>query len=208
MKKIYIAIITIAVIGVLFATQVFASQNNNNNNNQNNNHHECEHNCHPSPTPTPTINPCDQEYVLSWKHEKNPCETPTPTPTIEPTVTPTPAPCTENCGNAPTFAGSSTNAPTCGDTKPGDIANITVVGTDTQDGKFLVEWSLPTGADKVHIRYEEYSQNDWPYSALNVPNTGNFEIGGLKNGVNYRVQVAGVNGCAVGNWSAVHDPKP
>ena len=42
---------------------------------------------------------------------KKVCEEPTPTPTDEVTPTPTEEPCKENCGNPPTFAGSTTEAP-------------------------------------------------------------------------------------------------
>jgi hypothetical protein len=115
--------------------------------------------------------------------------------------------CTENCGTPPTFAGSSTNAPVCSDTTPGVVANINVESGTPDDNKVEVQWALPTGANKVHISYGEYGK-PYEHALLNTDNDGNEVIGGLKNGVNYNFKVAGVNGCAVGQWSAEFDPKP
>lgn len=106
------------------------------------------------------------------------------------------------------FAGSSTEAPgVCSDTKPGDVANINVVTGTPNDSKLEVQWSLPLGADKVHILYGEYGK-PYEHALLNTPNDGNEVIDHLKNGVNYNFKVAGVNGCAVGNYSKEFDPMP
>lgn len=125
----------------------------------------------------------------------------------------TPAPTTNNGGgNPPTFAGSSTDAPVCGDSKPGDVANVNVVQGTANDGTVLVQWSLPTNADKAHILYWEVGHSNqehgFAHALLGTPNDGNEEIHLLKNHVNYAFAVAGVNGCRVGDFSVSHNQQP
>lgn len=144
-----------------------------------------------SPTPTPTV-----------EVTPTPTGEPTPTPTDEPRVTPTPTEEPKG-GDQPTFAGSSTEAPTCSDSKPGTVANINVKSAGVS-GQLEVQWSLPTGADKVHIEYglDKFAQ----HALLNTPNDGNEVIGNLVSGKHYWFRVAGVNGCAVGEFSNWFDP--
>ncbi len=156
-----------------------------------------------TPTPTDTPNPCEGNLNASLDAVVEVCVTPTiPEPSVTPTSPPTVQ--VEEQHNA----GSSATTPSCGDSVPGVVANINVLVGTPNDGKLTVQWSLPEGADKVHIRFAQYGQQGWPYSLLNTENDGHEEIGGLTNGVNYRFEVAGVNGCSVGNWSNSFDPMP
>lgn len=137
----------------------------------------------PTPTlePTPTVDPCEEEK----------CE---PTPTVEPTPTaePTPAPCTENCGNPPTFAGSSTEAPQCTQKAPEAAVNPHVY----RNGDVaIVKW-WNTEGNKANIYYKQVSSPDWQYS-VTVPNTGYAEIKGLGTlDISFAVQQ--VNDCSGG----------
>jgi hypothetical protein len=103
---------------------------------------------------------------------------------------------------------SSPGAPTCGDSKPGEVANIYVDAGVANDGKLEVRWlpKEPVGS-KAHIRYSEVD-GEWRYSLLNTDNDGHEEIGELQNGTHYWFQVAQVNGCAVGDYSRSFDPTP
>lgn len=149
-------------------------------------------------TPTPTINPCD---IILSRVAINPCITPTPTVEVTPTPTEVPTPTEEpkqervNTGNP--------QAPVCSDAKPGNVANI-YVKTTGNPGELEVQWALPTGADKVHIEYG--LQRHAEHALLNTPNDGNEVIRGLTSGQHYWFSVAGVNGCAVGDFSDWYDP--
>ncbi len=84
-------------------------------------------------------------------------------------------PCTQNCGSAPTFAGSSTEAPKCGVgdvSKPVDNAHVFRKGDVA-----IVRW-WNTAGNKAHIYYKQVNSKDWQYSVV-VDNTGYFEIKGL-----------------------------
>lgn len=138
-----------------------------------------------------------------------PTEEPTPTPTEEPTVTPTPTdtprvtptPTEEPKVESRSESGSA-SAPSCGDSKPEKVANINVVTTGNK-GELEVQWSLPN-SNSVHIEYglEQFAQ----HALLNTPNDGHEVIGGLASGKHYWFRVAGVNGCAVGDYSGWFDP--
>ncbi|MFA5730311.1 MAG: hypothetical protein WC938_03805 [Candidatus Paceibacterota bacterium] len=158
--------------------------------------------CPVIPTATPTPKPyvwchkmygdnCKEELKIAcrgdWKSGKCPIETPTPTfePTVEPTVTPdptiTPEPtsipevCIGNCGNPPTFAGSSTEPPICGAKSVDErVVNPHVY---RKGNMAIVKW-WPTAGNKANIYYKQNSSNDWQY-AVQVANTGYYEIGGL-----------------------------
>jgi hypothetical protein len=105
---------------------------------------------------------------------------PTPTPEVTPEVTPEPtpvpaAPCTQNCGNPPTFAGSSTEPPRCGsDNVTKEPANPHVY---RKGDKAIVKW-FPTAGNKVHILYKQNTSPDWQYSFI-TDNLGYAEINGL-----------------------------
>lgn len=145
----------------------------------------------------PQPNPCEPElFSINTVQEIDPC----PTPTEEPTPTEQPS----QPGNPPTFAGSSTEAPgVCGDTRPSRVANINVVTTN-EKGELEVQWALPIGADKVHIEYGLKQSAE--HALLSTPNDGNEVIRRLKSGEHYWFRVAGVNGCAVGDYSDWFDP--
>ena len=106
-------------------------------------------------------------------------------------------------GNPPTFAGSSTEAPSCADRKPGNVANINVITTGNV-GELEVQWSLPENANQAHIEYglEMFAQ----HALLNTPNDGNEVIRDLVSGQHYWFRVLGVNGCATGDPSQWFDP--
>ena len=134
----------------------------------------------PAPTVTPTPTPfqeCDGD-----------CEvTPTPSPEPTPTVV-----CTGNCGDVPTFAGSSTNAPQCGSSAPQAVDNPHVY---RKGDVAVVKW-FPKDGNMVHIYYKQVSSPDWQYS-VTVPNTGYFEITGLGTlDISFAVQA--VNDCSGG----------
>lgn len=96
---------------------------------------------------------------------------------------------------------------TCKQTRPGAVAWLSAHQETANDGKVTIWWTLPTGGDKVHIAYGEVGRA-WEHAALNIDNTGSFTIGALKNGVAYYFNVAGVNGCAVGDYSFAVSAKP
>ena len=164
----------------------------------------------PSPTATPTLPPepevCEDENATNYGEEEE-CEyeeEPTPTLSPEPTREPTPTEEPKLPSTPPTFQGSTTEAPvTCPINTVGNTANINVLSTG-QKGELEVQWSLPSGADKVHIRYglEQVAQ----YALLNTPNDGNEVIGGLTSGSHYWFSVAGVRDDCVGAYSSWFDP--
>lgn len=152
------------------------------------------------PAPEEPVDYCDT--LEGVQAEDADCPEVTPTPTEEPEVTPTPT--EEPKGTPPTFVGSSTEAPgVCGDARPTRVANINVVSHGVK-GELEVQWALPTGGDRVHIEYG-LGQNA-EHALLNTPNDGNEIIGGLNSGSHYWFRVAGVNGCAVGDYSGWFDP--
>lgn len=92
---------------------------------------------------------CEEGQILV----ENECVTPEP-PREEPPVVTT---CTENCGNPPTFAGSSTNAPagpTC--TIPFEVAR-TWYDKDglhwATDAQGIQKFSITYGPDRDHMIY-------------------------------------------------------
>lgn len=116
----------------------------------------------------------------------------TPTPTPEVTPEPTPAPCTSNCGSPPTFAGSSTEPPKCGESDPEPVVNPHVYRSN---GDAIVKW-WPVSGNQVHIYYKQVNSPDWQYS-VTTANTGYYEIHGLDSmDISFAVQA--VNGCSGG----------
>jgi hypothetical protein len=158
------------------------------------------------PTATPTEEPkCDDECVTATP---TPTTQVTPTPTEQVTPTPTveqPQADTTNHNSARQGGDGSAGSPPgpCTDSIPSTVASINVKSTGIK-GELEVQWALPLGADKVHIQYglEKIAQ----YALLNTPNDGNEIIRGLTSGNHYWFSVAGVNGCAVGNYSNWFDP--
>jgi hypothetical protein len=136
-----------------------------------------------SPTPTPTI-------------ELTPTVAPTaaPTPTAGQSATPTLAPEEHHDSTPPTFAASSTNAPTCGDVAPTKTgANFHIYRNGDQA---IAKW-FPTEGNKAHIYYKQVGAQDWQYSKRDIDNTGYTEINGLGVlDITFALQQA--NGCAGG----------
>lgn len=158
-----------------------------------------------SPSPIPSVIPSPSPSIEPTSTPE-PSESPRPSQSPEPTATPKPPESTNQ--PAPSDPPKSeSKAPTCDKSKPGDVAGIFVDQGIPNDHKVEVRWWPPSGADKVHIRFAEYTQEGWPYSLLDTPNDGHEVIDMLKIKTNYRFQVAGVNGCTVGNWSVLFDPQ-
>jgi hypothetical protein len=119
-------------------------------------------------------------------------ECPTPTPEATPEATPTATICRENCGSPPTFAGSSTEPPQCGQASPPAVVNPHVYRNGDQA---VIKW-WPEGGNKVHIFYKQVSSPDWQYS-VTADNTGYFVINGLDSlDISFAVQA--VNDCSGG----------
>lgn len=114
-------------------------------------------------------------------------------PTPPPVVTATPTPTPGQPGNPPTFAGSSTEAPQCGEANvPQGAENVHVYrkGDDA-----IVKW-LPTGGNEAIVYYKQVSAADWQY-AVKGANIGYVVIHGLGSlDISFAVQQ--VNGCSGG----------
>lgn len=120
------------------------------------------------------------------------CALPTPEPTIVPT-------CMENCGNPPTFAGSSTNPPVCSDGNTTQlVANLHVVrkGAEATVNFFI------TQGDSANIYYKVVGQDNWQFAVSDVKPNGDkfvgYTIGGLDPNVGYVFGVQQKQGCAGG----------
>lgn len=149
----------------------------------------------PTITPTPTVYQCEED-----------CDevTPTPSPTPILTVTPTPTPESTQSGTqgqAPTFAGSSTEAPQCSSSNTTkEAANPHVYRKGDQA---IVKW-LPTDGNKVNIYYKDNSASDWQYS-VTTENTGYYVINGLgTRDITFAIQQ--VNDCSGGTVSNISNP--
>ena len=111
-------------------------------------------------------------------------------PKDEPTEVSTP--CTQNCGTPPTFAGSSTEAPQCGEKAPAAAVNPHVY---RKGDVAIVRW-WNTEGNQAHIYYKQVNAADWQYS-ITTANTGYAEIHGLGTmDISFAVQQ--VNGCSGG----------
>ena len=122
------------------------------------------------------------------------CIVVTPTPPV------TPAPvCTENCGNPPTFAGSSTLPPVCGDKSTTQLpANVHVIrkGSEATVNFFITE------GNSANIYYGIVGQPHWQYAVADVkPNADNFvsfTIQALNPALGYEFGVQQKQGCGGG----------
>lgn len=140
------------------------------------------------PTATPTPSPvCDDGQCV------------TPTPTEEVTPTPTQTPCTENCGNPPTFAGSSTEAPVCSDGTTTQLpANVHVLrnGSDATVNFFITE------GDSANIYWRVVGSSEWQNAASDVkPNSDKFvsyTVHDLDANLGYDFGVQQKHGCGGG----------
>lgn len=127
-------------------------------------------------------------------------------PDCEPSVTP--APCTENCGNPPTFQGSTTEAPVCPD---GNVTSVVANPHVIRNGTHATVNFFITEGDSANIYYKVSGQSNWQNSVLDVkPNGDNFvsyTINDLKAGVDYDFGIQQKVGCGGGQivTSVVHD---
>jgi hypothetical protein len=113
---------------------------------------------------------------------------------------PQPAPaCTSNCGSPPTFAGSSTNPPVCGDRSTINLpANSHVIRKGEQA---TVNFFITEG-DSANIYWREVGQSNWQHAVSNVKPNGDmfvsFVIHELKPNVGYDFGIQQVRGCGGG----------
>lgn len=119
------------------------------------------------------------------------------TPTPEPTVTPTP--CTENCGNPPTFQGSTTEAPVCSDGSTTQLpANSHVIrsGSNATVNFFMTE------GDSANIYWRVVGSSDWQNAVSDVkPNSDKFvsyTIHDLNPALGYDFGIQQKQGCGGG----------
>lgn len=141
-------------------------------------------NCWETPTPIPTPIP-------------TPTPTPIPTPIPTPTPTPTPTP-------GPTPTPTPTPGHGCPDPKP--TSAPTLSGFRTSSTSIMLTWNSVEPLSHYMIRYGKSSGN-YEFAALDVGNTNLYEVKDLEANVQYFFQVAGVNGCAPGDWSNEITPR-
>ena len=152
--------------------------------------------------PEPQYNGLDCKGETSQACNVQDCETTPPTceelqncpvPPVVETV------CTENCGSAPTFAGSSTEAPRCtnGDTTQLP-ANLHVV---REGGDATVNFFVTEG-DSANIYWRVVGSSEWQNAVADVkPNADRFvgyTIHGLNPDLGYDFGVQQVRGCSGG----------
>ncbi len=124
----------------------------------------------------------------------------------DPEVTPTPTevPCTQNCGNPPTFAGSTTEAPVCGD---GSTINVVANPHVIRKGEEATVNFFITEGDSANIYYSVVGQPHWQYAVANIkPNGDNFvsyTIHGLDSNLGYDFGIQQKRGCGGGKTTAV-----
>lgn len=148
------------------------------------------------------------DYEEVWQQcPVSPTPTQEVTPTDIPTATPSAAPCTENCGNSPTFEGSTTTAhpATCN----GDIvASPLLQGYKTeQDGSRTFSWwpSTTDGISKQSVIFG-YTPDSLVYGADNLPSSQtSITLKGLDESKSVWAQVWSWKGECVGK-SAIIDP--
>lgn len=141
-----------------------------------------------------------------------PTSTPTPTVTGTPTGTPTPTPEPKGDGGTPpTFAGSTTNAPSCPDRSTTNVvANPHVL----RNGESATVNFFITEGDSANIFYSVVGQPHWQHAVANVkPNSDKFvsyTIHGLVSVLGYDFGIQQKFGCAGGQTTAVvvDDPSP
>jgi len=131
---------------------------------------------------------------------------PISTPSATPTVTPTNSNLTENRVHItePKPDGSK-SAPTCDVTIPDKPNHIVADRGVINDHKLSLLWPRIVNATHINIYYGEYGR-PIEHGVANLPDTGNFEIGALKNRTNYLFCIEGVNRCAVGPMLCI-DPQ-
>lgn len=130
---------------------------------------------------------------------------PSVTPTAAPIPTPTPVitsaqeTCTGDCGNPPSFAGSSTNAPVCSD---GNTVQLPANPFVERKGSEATVNFFITEGDSANIYYRLVGQSDWQYSVLDLkPNSDRFvsvKIQDLDANAGYDFAIQQKQGCGGG----------
>lgn len=106
--------------------------------------------------------------------------------------------------DTPTFAGSTTNAPTCGNEKPDKVVlyqpNHSLLPKATDPNSVRLNWLKANRANKYTIAFGLASGN-YIYGLPDVGDTNNFTVNHLTSGKTYYFVVRGANGCMPGPWS-------
>lgn len=121
----------------------------------------------------------------------------TPTPNISPTPTPTEAPAQTPSNNSGGGGGSTTNAPSCGNQKPGLPYNLLAVAGPGAE-QVTLTWGPPVGSvsDYSIVYSDDPSVQKW--GVISTGNSRNYTISSLA--VNkYYFWVKAVNGCMPGD---------
>lgn len=122
----------------------------------------------------------------------------------EPTPSPSPEPCLENCGNPPTFAGSSTEAPVCPE---GETTNVVANPHVLRNGSQATVNFFITEGDSANIFYSVVGQPHWQHAVADVKaNSDNFvsyTITGLDANLGYDFGIQQKRGCGGGKTTAV-----
>lgn len=126
----------------------------------------------------------------------NPLTTPTPTPT--PTSTPEP-------GGGGGSVLSAAGAPVCNSAVPSSAPALTAAQAGTNS--VLLTWTPVNNATHYMIRYGT-TPGAYIYGAPNVGNTTSYTVNLLSSGATYYFQVAAVNNCMPGPWSAESSTRP
>ena len=133
-----------------------------------------------------------------------------PTPSVSPAPTPvvtdesdnsggSNSPCTQNCGNPPSFPGSTTQAPVCSNVNTTlSVANPFVVRNNSEA---TVNFFITEG-NQANIYYKEQPAGNWQFAVGNLlPNGDNFisyTITDLKPSVAYDFGIQQTFGCGGG----------
>jgi hypothetical protein len=109
-----------------------------------------------------------------------------------------------NSGDAPTFAGSTTEPPVCNKEKPSQVIlyepNHYLLPKATKPGEVRLNWLKVDKATTYTIAFGLASHN-YIYGLPDTGNTDNFTVGNLSIGKTYYFVVRGVNDCMPGPWS-------
>jgi len=107
-------------------------------------------------------------------------------------------------GNAPTFAGSTTNSPSCNKTKPDRVVlyepNHALLPKATDANAVRLNWLAANNSTKYTVAFGTAAGN-YSYGLPDVGNTTNFTVNNLVSGTKYYFVVRGVNDCMPGAWS-------
>jgi hypothetical protein len=154
----------------------------------------------PSPTVAPTATPTPTDQA-----------TPTPTPTREPELTPTP---TQVPPQGPSLVAhrSGTNdghytSQSCPHL-PAIINHFSVEQGTPNDNTLHIAWPIVLHTEQVDILYTDTVPGDWKHSVIDLPNTGSYDVGALKNGQHYWFTLISKSGCGATRSNLSVDPLP